>query len=113
MAMRLRQLVTAPLGWLAGRWPLLLTSGILAGFAYSAIHGQRGFFVWVDLNRETEAVKLQIAEVTAEREALEQKVQGLRGQVPDRDLLEQELRKLGYVRQNEVIVLTPETGAPD
>jgi cell division protein FtsB len=111
--MWLRQLVTAPLGWLAGRWPLLLTSAILAGFAYSAVHGQRGFFVWVDLNRETEAVKLQLAEVAGERAALERKVQGLRGRVPDRDLLEQELRKLGYVRRNEVIVLTPEDGAPD
>jgi hypothetical protein len=51
--------------------------------------------------------------VAGERAALERKVQGLRGRVPDRDLLEQELRKLGYVRRNEVIVLTQEDGAAD
>ena len=102
------RLLSTPLRWLAGRWPIVLASGILAYFAYHAVHGQRGLLAWVDRSRETEAVRQELAAIQAEREAINQRIQGLKHGQLDRDLLEEELRQLGYIRPNEVIVLTPE-----
>jgi cell division protein FtsB len=106
-----RLLLGVPARWVVGRWPLVLTSAILAYFAYHAVHGQRGLLAWVDRNREIEAARQELAGLTAEREAHERRIRGLRPGQLDRDLLEEELRQLGYVRPNEVIVLPSQPAA--
>jgi cell division protein FtsB len=102
------RMLAFPLRWLRGCWPLLVASAILAYFGYHAVHGQRGFLAWLDRNREIEAVRQELAAVQGERAALERRIAGFRPGQLDRDLLEEELRKLGYIKRNEVIVLTPE-----
>lgn len=84
----------------------------LAYFAWHAVHGQRGLLAWVDLSRELEQRRAELAELRAERVAIERRVDGLRPDAIDPDLLEEELRKLGYVGERELIILTPERLAP-
>jgi cell division protein FtsB len=102
------RLLAMPLRWLRGWWPLLVASAVLAYFGYHAVHGQRGFLAWIDRNREIEAMRQELAAVQGQRAALERRVAGFRPGQLDRDLLEEELRQLGYIKKNEVIVLTPE-----
>lgn len=103
-----RGLLAWPLRWLRGRWPLVAAAAVMAYFGYHAIHGQRGALAWLDRNREIEATRQELARVAAERDGLERRVRGLRPNQLDRDLVEEELRALGYVRGSEAIVLTPE-----
>ena len=102
------RLLDPVLRWAYGRWPLFLACGVLAYFGYHAVHGERGFLAWVDRNREIEAARLDLAQLTAEHDQLQHRIDGLKENALDRDLLEEELRKLGYVRSDEVLVLTPE-----
>jgi cell division protein FtsB len=85
---------------------------MLAYFAWHAMHGQRGLLAWVDLNREIEASRAELGRLQSEREALERRVDGLRRDALDPDLLEEELRKLGYVAEGEVVILAPERVDP-
>lgn len=102
------RLLGLPIRWLARRWALLAACAVLAYFAYHAVHGRRGLLAWVDRNREVEAVRAELAAVSTEGEAIERRRRDLQPGRADRDLLEEELRQLGYVRQNEVIILTPD-----
>lgn len=102
------RLLGLPLRWLARRWALLAACAVLAYFAYHAVHGRRGLLAWVDRNREVEAAAAELAAVSAENQAIDARLRILQPGRADRDLLEEELRQLGYLRQNEVIVLTPD-----
>jgi cell division protein FtsB len=104
------RLIDPVLRWAYGRWPLFLACAVLAYFGYHAVHGERGFLAWVDRNREIEAARLELAQLNAERDQLQHRIGGLQEGHLDRDLREEELRKLGYIRQNEVLVLTPGDG---
>jgi cell division protein FtsB len=90
---------------LRGRWIAIPLAALLLYFGWHAMHGHRGLLAWIDISRQLEAEKQQLAELRAEREALDRRVQGLQPDRLDPDLLEEELRKLGYVKENEVIVL--------
>ena len=106
------RLLGLPALWLAQRWTLVFACAVLAYFAYHAVHGSRGLLAWVDRNRELEAVRAELAAVTDERATLERRLRSLQPGRADRDVLEEELRQLGYIRRNEVIVLTPDEPPP-
>ena len=106
------RLLGMPLRWLGRRWTLLLACAVLAYFAFHAVHGGRGLLAWVDRNRELEAVRAEMAAVTDEHATLERRLRSLQPGRADRDVLEEELRQLGYIRRNEVIVLTPDEPPP-
>jgi cell division protein FtsB len=106
------RLLGLPLRWVARRWTLLVACAVLAYFAYHAVHGGRGLLAWVDRNREVEAARAELGAVTDERATLERRLRDLQPGRADRDILEEELRQLGYIRQNEVIVLTPDEPPP-
>ena len=53
--------------FLRSRGVAILLVLALVYFGYYGIHGGRGLLAWVDLNREVEAAKLQLAELKAER----------------------------------------------
>ena len=104
-------LVEGLAGWLKGRWLAVVVTAILAYFGYHALHGQRGFLAWVDKSRDLEAARQELARLRTERASLEHDVEAFQSDKIDRDLLEEELRKLGYVKPNEVIILRgPEGG---
>ncbi|HET6470095.1 MAG TPA: septum formation initiator family protein [Geminicoccaceae bacterium] len=91
---------------LRGRWIVLPLAAALAYFAWHAMHGQRGLLAWIELTRDVEAARDELAELRREREAVERRVQGLQPDRLDPDLLEEELRNLGSVKEGEVLVLT-------
>ena len=92
-------------GWLKGRWLAVGVTLILAYFGYHALHGSYGFLAWIDTSRDLEVARQELAKLSAERQRLEADVAAFQPDLLDRDLLEEQLRLLGYVRPNEVIIL--------
>lgn len=85
----------------------------LAYFAYHAIQGNHGLLALGELERELVTLQVEAVAVSAERQALEQLVEGLRPEAVDPDLLEERARAvLGFIRADEVILPLPKTGAP-
>jgi cell division protein FtsB len=87
---------------------------ILMGFfAYNAVLGPNGVLASKD-------VRVQLAQRGAQFAALDQQRAELRNRVAllgrkggaDRDLADEEVRKLGLVRSDEVIVTLPDAPAP-
>jgi cell division protein FtsB len=91
--------------WLRGRWLAIGVTLVLAYFGYHALHGRYGFLAWIDTARDLELARQELAALTAERQSLERDVGAFQPDSLDRDLLEEQLRLLGYIRPNEVIVL--------
>ncbi len=91
-----------------GRWLTVLVTAVLAYFGYHALHGDRGLLAWIDKSRDLEAARQELDLLRAERAELDREVGAFQRDQLDRDLLEEELRKLGYVHPNEAILLRPE-----
>ena len=98
-------LVEAVRARLRGRWLAVAVTAVLAYFGYHALHGRYGLYAWVDTSRDLELARHELDARVAERERLERDVAAFQPDSLDRDLLEEQLRLLGYVRPNEVIVL--------
>ena len=78
---------------------------VLAYFGYHALHGRYGLLAWIDTSRELEAARQSWQGCRPSGSELQRDVRRFQRDSLDRDLLEEELRKLGYVRPNEVIIL--------
>jgi cell division protein FtsB len=90
----------------AGRhWLVILLILALGYFGYHSIHGSRGLFAWVDRTHELEIKRLELNEIRAERQWLEERVKALGDDAIAVDLLEETLYELGFVHQNEVVIL--------
>jgi cell division protein FtsB len=103
-------LVEATSKRLRGRWPAVLVTAILVYFGYHALHGERGLLAWIDKSRDLEAARQELDLLRAERAELDREVGAFQRDQLDRDLLEEELRKLGYVQPNEAVILRPAAG---
>ncbi|MEK0081547.1 FtsB family cell division protein [Benzoatithermus flavus] len=97
---------------LRGRWLAVLVTAVLVYFGYHALHGHRGLLAWIDTSRDLEAARQELAKLRAERAELQRQIQAFQQDSIDRDLLEEELRKLGYVKPNEVIILRHDDKQP-
>jgi cell division protein FtsB len=87
-------------------WGALAAALLVVYFGYHALHGRFGLFAWADLSREIADVRHELEEVRAERMALEARVAQLQPDSSDPDLLEEQVRRsLGYLREDEVIIL--------
>ena len=82
---------------------------VIAYFGYHALHGERGLLAWIDHSRLVELRRHELAELQVHRDRLRSRVNGLQENRISPDLLEEELKKLGYLRRNEAIILLPET----
>jgi cell division protein FtsB len=100
-------------GWLKGRWIAVGLTLVLAYFGYHALHGRYGFLAWIDTSRDLELARQELASLQAERAAVESDVAAFQPDSLDRDRLEEQLRLLGYVRPNEVIVLRRDDGSAE
>lgn len=84
--------------------PLLGVSA-LAYFAYHTVEGDRGVLAWVRLNNEILSAEMELATVSAERQALEHRVLLLRPDHLDPDMLEERARvMLNMGRADEVVI---------
>ncbi len=100
----------------AGRhWLGVILVLTLAYFGYHSVHGSRGLFAWVDRNHELEIKRLELKEIRSERQWLEERVEALGDGGIAIDLLEETLYELGFVYENEVVILDPRpsSGATD
>ena len=73
-------------------------------FAYHLIEGGRGVRAWRHLEKEVTVARLRLDDFQGEHDGLKQKVSLMRGSICP-SLLEEEVRKLGYVRPNEIMVV--------
>lgn len=86
----------------------LFGAATMAYFGYHAVQGDRGLIAWWNLRYEIEKANFELAEVTAERQALEHKVGLLRPESLDRDMLEERARiMLGAVHADDLIIPLP------
>ena len=92
----------------AGRhWLGIILVLTLGYFAYHSIHGSRGLFAWVDRTHELELKRLELEEIRAERQWLEERVRALGDDGIAIDLLEETLYELGFIHDNEVVIFDP------
>jgi cell division protein FtsB len=92
--------------WLVRRWHLVLGLLLLAYFAHHGVHGERGLLAWIDKSRELQSARAELATLDAQITELAGTVEALQPDRSDPDLLEEQLRNLGFIGKDEVIVLT-------
>ncbi|MEM7438429.1 MAG: septum formation initiator family protein [Pseudomonadota bacterium] len=74
-------------------------------FVFAAVQGDYGHFRRVQIEADEAALKLQLAELQAERAILENKTRRLSDTYLDLDLLDERARKvLGMARGDEIII---------
>src|SRR5439155_23803836 len=85
--------------------PFLVLS-VVGYFIYHSIQGDRGILAWVQLQESLLFAQNQLKDIIQDRQELEEKVQALRPESINRDLLDQQVRlQLGYTRPDEVVIL--------
>lgn len=89
---------------------LLVGLLLLAYFLYHTMYGEKGYLTEQRLKASVESANVDLKRVQNERSTLEHRVQGLRPDSLDPDLLEEEARRqLGFTKPQEKVILTPET----
>lgn len=79
---------------------------LITYFCYHSIKGDRGILAFVTLDKELIELRKELDLIKTERTYLEHKVNLLKPNSLDLDLLEEQIRKnLGYAKPNEVIYL--------
>lgn len=90
--------------------PAIMIS-LLGYFAYHALQGQNGLLAYLRLDKELAIQERLVADISAEREALEHRVHLMRPSSIDPDMLDEQVRAvLGYAREGEVIIYLDEDG---
>ena len=75
-------------------------------FAYHAVQGDRGILALGQLRGEVNTLQAQVLDVREARFELDKKVQMLRAESLDPDLLDEQARlQLGYGRTDELVVI--------
>jgi cell division protein FtsB len=83
----------------------LLFSVVCGYFGWHAMHGERGLIARDIRTQQIAEARSELARAEAEREAMERRVAGLRGDQLDRDMLEERARTLlNLVGRDEVVV---------
>lgn len=86
-----------------------LAIALMGYFIYHAIQGDRGIFAWLQLTQQLDVAKTELADLKTARQQLEERVNGLRPESINRDLLEQQVRQfLGYSHPDEMVVILDE-----
>lgn len=97
---RLSQKATAP----------FFALSLVGYFIYHSIQGDRGILAWVQLQERLAHSLSELNTIIDERQTLEEKVQALRPESINRDLLDQQVRlQLGYTHPDEIVILKLES----
>lgn len=90
-------------------YPLLLysVSGAIAGyFVWHAVNGERGLKTRGDYERKIATLQTELSNLKTERKRWQLKVDLLRGQTIDADLLKEEAEaQLGRIGKNDLVVI--------
>jgi len=89
-------------------YPLLLycVSGAIGGyFVWHALNGERGLKTKDEYEQKIAVLEKNLGDLRAERMQWEHKIDLMRGQTVDRDLLDEESRSLlGFAHKNELVI---------
>ena len=87
---------------------LLVFSGSVASyFVWHAINGQRGMKAKTDFQAQMEVLQSERQTLLKEKSSIERRVAMLRGGSIDRELLDEEARRvLGRVHKNDVVIFS-------
>jgi cell division protein FtsB len=92
-------------------WLALCVYGLALYFGYHVLSGSRGLLAWQELNRQLAASEQELADLHAERQALEQKVSRLRPAALDPDLIDELARRnLSLAEPLDMIILLDPRG---
>jgi cell division protein FtsB len=84
----------------------------VAYFSYHAIEGDRGLVAWYRTAHEIDVARAKLEVSLAEQRALEHDVSLLRPESLDRDMLDEQVRRiLNYAHADELVVLVPAAAA--
>lgn len=74
--------------------------------AYHTLHGERGLYALMRDQHEVKVLKKELEATRAERERVEHRVSSLRDGSLDRDLLDEQMRRMmGVMKQGEIVIL--------
>lgn len=94
-----------------GGWAIVVVLTLTVYFGYHALHGRFGLFARVDLAREITLARGELEQLRAQRLELGRRVAQLQPDSIDPDLVDEQVRNtLGFLREDEVIVLLPPAG---
>lgn len=83
----------------------ILGISLVCYFAYHLVQGDRGLMAWMRLNQQVREAKTTLAAVTAEQSTLERRVDLLRPEHLDRDMLDERARsQLNLIAPNEIVI---------
>jgi cell division protein FtsB len=83
----------------------VLGISLCAYFAYHLVQGDRGLTAWLRLTQQVRDARVTLAAAEAERKTLERRVDLLRPEHLDRDMLDERARsQLNLVAPNEVVI---------
>ncbi|WP_032112107.1 FtsB family cell division protein [Candidatus Paracaedibacter symbiosus] len=83
----------------------LISITLLGYFVYHIIQGERGLLSWMRLKQKIQTLEQKLTSVQEEQSQLEQRVYLLRPDSLDRDMLEEQARKiLNYANTDELII---------
>lgn len=86
--------------------PPVLAACVVGYFGYHALHGERGFLAWRELQRDLAAARRVETQLAAERARLDRRVRLLRPDSLDPDLLEERAQVLlGYGHHGDMVIL--------
>jgi cell division protein FtsB len=78
---------------------------------YHTLHGERGLFALMRDRHEVTQLTTELERTKSEREMMERRVSHLRDNSLDRDLLDEQMRRmLGVMKKGEIVVLTGQQG---
>ncbi len=84
----------------------VLCFGLFLYFGYHLVHGDRGYFARKGLEKKLAAAEQKLAQKTADREQLENRVRLMRPESLDLDLLDERARVvLGYMKADERVLM--------
>jgi len=77
-------------------------------FAYHLVEGDRGLRAWMRITQDLRQAKSNLADVAAERTALDRRVANMRPDHLDPDLLETQVRRnLDVTAPDEIVIMQP------
>ncbi len=83
----------------------VLGAAVVGYFVYHTIQGERGLSAYIALTQETERARAVLAQARARREALERRVRLLRPDSLDLDMLDERVRAvLDLVDEDEIVI---------
>ena len=87
----------------------ILGALLFAYFMFHAVQGDRGFFAWVQIKQQIAHASNDLAASEAERLTWERRIELLRGEGIDPDMLDERVRALtGLGRPHEIVIFLDE-----